>query len=85
MRPVRILVEESRYSRLERVAEEQNLSVEDLLSRRGVDLVLNQLEADLPRAAAALVATLNFNDLGKLSAIIQALHALQAALPPRGP
>jgi hypothetical protein len=46
-----------------------------------VDLLLGELESDLPRAAAALLHQLNFDDLGKVAAIIDALRALKAALP----
>jgi hypothetical protein len=85
MRPVHVLIDPKRYDRLEKVADEQNVPIAELLARRGVDLLLNELETDLPRAAAALVAAIDFGDLGKLTAIIHALHAVKAALPPRSP
>jgi hypothetical protein len=81
-RPVRIIVNDhARYDRLEQIAKDNHMTVEALFEGRGVDLLLENLDADLSRAAAALVAQLDWGDLGKITAIIGALQAVKAALP----
>jgi hypothetical protein len=44
-------------------------------------LLLGNLDADLPRAAAAVVQAIDWNDVDKLEAILKALRVLKGALP----
>lgn len=81
-RPVQVIIDDhNRYERLEQIATDNGITVAQLLAGRGVDLLLGDLDADLPRAAAALVAQLDWGDIGRITAIINALQAVKAALP----
>lgn len=53
-RPVYVIIDDhKRYERLEQIATDDEMTVAQLLAGRGVDLLLGDLDADLPRAAAA--------------------------------
>lgn len=51
--------------------------VNDLLKLRGVDMLISDLDADLPRKPAAVIEAIDCRALGKITA----LHARQRKRP----
>ena len=80
-RPVTLYVPEADYAKLEKLAKDQHVGVDDLFLTRGVKLLLGDADDKLRAAAADVASRIDKKELEKLVGLGQALLALKVTVP----